>query len=129
MKTIIGIIAIIFSSQAFALEPGQSLTCKETRSSDKANKHRLYHERIVLENVGFDKFGELYVATNSSEIEKKRDYLLVQEDGFSFAGDFFAKTEEGVYRGELEQSNGSPIYGTFITYHQVTCKLIPLASL
>lgn len=123
MKTLVGIFALALSLNAQAVGSQETLTCVETHSTDSRISHSLYGREIVLEKVGFDDLGDIYVGKDLSGRERIRSRLVASQNGFIFAGVSFAEVGPGKFEAKIDQLNGTFRYGTFSTTHTVQCIL------
>ncbi|MGE0761730.1 MAG: hypothetical protein AB7N80_00490 [Bdellovibrionales bacterium] len=122
MKKLIGFLAIAFGLNTYAMGVGNTLSCREIHSTDPRVSHLLYNDTTILERVGADDLGDIYIAKNLAGDIKRRTRLKLTETGFIFGRDAFQLVGAGKFEAKLEQTNGSPLYGAFNTTHTILCQ-------
>ncbi len=125
MKFIMCLLVLAMSSTGYSADQNFELICREIKKSSQKPFHFIFSRPTALIQVGFDDLGPIYVAKDlKKDFEKKRAHLIFFEEGFRFGSDEFVQVSEGVFEGQLEQTNGSSIYGTFSSIHTVRCEVI-----
>lgn len=110
------------SAYATPIHPDMVIQCKELSSTDPRTSHHIFGGGLDLAYTGQALHGrEIWAHYNPDGTIRIAAPLTVGAYSFEFMGFEFLEISAYLYRAELKQTNGVPLYGTWESIHTIQC--------